>query len=98
MFMTRYTTPGPWTTTAFTAVRDSAGNVFGSVSIEVGPLVDTRTATRYPEGAERVIVTGPAGRPRAKTFKGEMAWCQAESYAEDASAWLRQRRSGAEVE
>jgi hypothetical protein len=88
---TRYTTPGPWTTTAFTAVHDYNRNKIGSVSIEVGPLVDTRTSTRYPQGAERVVITGPAGRPRGKTFRGEMAWCQAESYAHDAVQWLDQQ-------
>ena len=78
----RYTIPGPWT-----CIVSQHALGIGYVQIETGPLVDTRTNTRYEEGAHRVTVSKrPADAvkwPRGKTFRGEMAWCQAESYARD---------------
>jgi hypothetical protein len=85
--MTRYTTPGPWTTISRTLVRDFCGHSIGVVRIETGPLIDTRNGQRYEDGAHKVTVSprpyGATTWPRGKTFKGETAWCQAENYRDD---------------
>ena len=85
--MSRYTTPGPWTTISRTNVNGYYGTRIGAVQIETGPLIDSRTGQRYEEGAHKVTVSQrPAGVTvwsRGKTFKGEMAWCQAENYRDD---------------
>ena len=78
----RYSTPGPW------SVSDKFVPRYGAVSVLTGPLVDTRTGTTYPEGAYKVCVSGPSGKPRTRTFKGETAWSHAASYARDAVSWL----------
>ena len=85
--MSRYTTPGPYTTISRTNVTGFYGSRIGAVQIEVGPLIDIRTSTRYPDGAHKVTISQrPAGVttwPRGKTFKGESAWCAAERYRDD---------------
>jgi len=55
------------------------------VTIEVADLYDTRTGTTYSGGARRV----KGGGLRARTFKGETAWCKA-----DADAYYRIRHAG----
>ena len=51
----------------------------------------------WKDGAWKVTITKPNGRDvywhgkliRSKTFKGESAWCQSRSYAEDAVRAVR---------
>jgi hypothetical protein len=86
--MTRYSTPGPWTTISRTNVNGYYGSRIGAVQIETGPLIDRKCSNqRYEEGAHRVTVTKrplmATTWPRGKTFKGETAWSQAESYRDD---------------
>lgn len=85
--MSRYTISGPWTTISRTNVTGFYGSRIGAVQIETGPLVDTRTLARYPDGAHRVTISqrpeGATTWPRGKTFKGESAWCAAERYRDD---------------
>lgn len=80
--MKRYETPGPWSVDKYYPARA------GHVTILVGPAVDTRTCHTYAEGAHKVCVTGPSGKPRTRTFIGETAWYKAEAYATDAVCWL----------
>jgi hypothetical protein len=87
----RYTPTGTW---------DERWRVSASgavITIQVCDLRDERTGTVYRDGTHKVHVRKsdrlPAtGQPRSKTFKGELAWCNAERYAEDAHWWYQQRR------
>jgi hypothetical protein len=85
--MTRYSTPGPWSTIARTNVNGYYGSRIGAVQIETGPLLDSRGGYRYEDGAHRVSVSKrpewATTWPRGKTFKGESAWCAAERYRDD---------------
>jgi hypothetical protein len=87
----RYEPVGTWR-------EDWRVSSFGAfITIQVCDLRDTRTGTVYTDGCHRVVINKsdrvPAtGQPRTKTFKGEMAWCNAERYAEDARNWYQRRR------
>lgn len=54
------------------------------VIIETATLVDNRSGREYPLGASRVRFENKVDGFRAKTFKGESAWSDAERYAVDA--------------
>jgi hypothetical protein len=61
----------------------------GTVGVFSSALVDTRTGDIFREGAWKVTVSGPQGKPRTRTFTGETAWSKAEMYAYDALYWLQ---------
>lgn len=48
----------------------------------------------WHDGAHKVIITGPPGRPRSKTFIGETAWSDAERYIGDAVSWFAREDKG----
>jgi hypothetical protein len=63
------------------------------VTIEIADMLDKKLGSVYRDGTHRVVVSNSptiVGQPRTKTFYGEMAWCNAERYAEDA-LWFFQR-------
>ena len=92
MSKSRYLTPGPWTCIRRTNIKGYYGTRIGAVQIEAGPLMDVQCSQRYEDGARRVTVTTrPAEAttwPRGKTFRGEMAWCNAERYADDCAQMM----------
>jgi hypothetical protein len=81
--MSRYRIEGPWERVSEEKVVDFYGERSWFVVIERTGLTDTRGGHYYADGAYRVSVTGPSPKPRTKTFKGEMAWSQAQNYADD---------------
>jgi len=57
-------------------------NSYGfGVSVEVRDLIDTRSGTRYVDGAHRVVSENDA--QKTKVFKGESAWSAAQRLAYD---------------
>lgn len=91
---TRYKPHGTWRT----AAEDSQPFAYGGdhrylkhVTVEVCDCLEVRSGHVWTNGTFRVTVTGPPGRPRSRTFYGEMAWCTARRYAEDAIVWFRKR-------
>jgi hypothetical protein len=69
------------------------------VFIEIRDLRENRSGRVYSDGDHYVVVTGPQPRPRSKSFKGELAWCDAERYAGDVvhelQAQVRRERDAA---
>lgn len=81
--MSRYKVTGNWQTLSGMDVeRNSDGEIF-TVVIEGSDLVDERCHVTYEDGARRVRVLDKGTGIRPKTFRGEMAWAQAESYFRD---------------
>ncbi len=63
------------------------------VQIDISDVREDDGGTIWHDGAHRVTITGKIpGRPRSKTFIGEVAWCNAERYANDALIWFQHRR------
>lgn len=90
MTQQRYEIVGPWRETWCVRVHGA------TIRILVCDLRDTRGGYVYRDGTHQVKVTKsnrlPAtGQPRTRTFKGEQAWCKAESYAEDARNWYQRQ-------
>lgn len=59
--------------------------------IEEATLIDTRTGDRFTDGAQRVRMLKSVEGFKTKTFKGEMAWSDADRYANDVY-WADRRR------
>jgi hypothetical protein len=89
--MSRYRIEGDWTELRRTEVEGfGADRVAGVLIYETATLVDSRGGHRYDQGAHRIRVESKlAGKPRTKTFQGETAWSQAESYERDCETVLR---------
>jgi hypothetical protein len=61
------------------------------VYIQVRDLYSERDARVYEDGHHKVVVTGPSPKPRSKSFKGEMAWADADRYAGDVVSELQRQ-------
>jgi hypothetical protein len=87
----RYEIGTDWTPLTRETVLDY-GDDAGEAVTEVASLRDTRTGDIYPRGARRVTVKVTGAGKRSKTFVGEFAWAQANSWADDTiDALLRKR-------
>jgi len=53
------------------------------VTLDICDVQDDR-GNVWHDGCHRITVKGPKGRPRSKTFIGEMAWSEAQRYGSDA--------------
>lgn len=90
--MSRYVVEGPWREDCRQTVETYDGEAKAVVVTEIATLRDTRGGWSYPAGAHRVRVKGPGtGWPRARTFKGETAWSQADCYARECVVAIQRR-------
>jgi hypothetical protein len=83
--LSRYKTPGPWRESGETVVKDYP-YILARITIESGPLEDTRTGQLYEDGARRVRIdtkVSLADDLRTKVFTGETAWSQADNRVRD---------------
>lgn len=90
--MARYSIEGPWDEEARRDVQDWDLENEWPVITETATLVDSQGGYRYAAGAYRVRFEGPNPKPRAKTFRGETAWSDAERYAGDMALAIQHGR------
>lgn len=84
----RYTIENDWDLVAHVRIPDFyRERIVGTVRLEVATLIDTRTGDTYPGGARRVTVKPSKGIAipiKTKTYRGELAWNNAERHFDDA--------------
>lgn len=81
---------GPWRLSDRQGVKNHDGKAVAVVTVEVADMLDTKLGHRYTDSAYRVSVKSDLpGKPRAKTFYGELAWAAAERIAADFLWWAQ---------